>query len=65
MIGLRFEDPEFQQRIMKAYGQLKSDSYWKEIDGDKPFHESHGELMTHCCEAINKISVNDQIGKLW
>lgn len=60
----RFEVPEFQQRVMKAYEHLK-DSNWKEIDADKPFDELHGELLAHCCEAINMISPNEQIGKLW
>lgn len=60
----RFEVPEFQQRVMKAYDQLKDDSYWKEIYADKPFNDLHGELLIHCCEAINKIS-NDKIDKLW
>lgn len=56
--------PDFQQRVLKAYEQLKESSYWTEIDADKPFNELQNELLTHCNNAIENIS-NDKLDKLW
>lgn len=60
----RYEVPELQQRVMKAFDQLKDDSYWTEIDADKEFNDLHQELLSHCDQAINDIS-NDKLDKLW
>lgn len=64
MVFFRYEVPELQQRVMKAFDQLKDDSYWKEIDADKEFNDLHQELLSHCDQAINDIS-NDKLDKLW
>lgn len=60
----RYEVPEFQQRVLRAFDQLKDSSYWTEINADKPFEELQSELMTHCNNAIDNIS-NDKLDKLW
>ncbi|XP_031621759.1 thymidylate kinase-like [Contarinia nasturtii] len=60
----RYEVPEFQQRVMKVYDELKDDSYWKDIDADKSFNDLHEELLSHCNQAIDNIS-NEIMDKLW
>lgn len=63
-IWSRYEVPEFQQRVMKIFDQLKDNSYWKEIDADKPFNQLQDELLAQCNQAIDNIS-NDKLDTLW
>lgn len=60
----RYEVPEFQQRVMKMYDQLKDESYWTEVDADKTFNDLQEELLSHCNHAIDNI-VNEKMDKLW
>lgn len=64
MSPLRYEVPEFQQRVMKVFDQLKDKKYWTEIDADKPFNELQDELLTHCNKAIENVA-NDNLDNLW
>lgn len=60
----RYEIPEFQQRVMEVFGQLKDDSYWKEVDADKTQTELHNELLSHVDEAMENIT-DDKLQKIW
>lgn len=60
----RYEVPEFQQRVMTIFKQLKDDSYWKEINADKTFDDLQGELLKHVNQTIDAVSDND-IAKMW
>lgn len=60
----RYEIPEFQQRVMNIFKQLKDDRYWKEVDADKTSNDLHDELLAHVNEAIDTIS-DDKLEKLW
>lgn len=59
-----YEVPEFQQRVMKVFEELKDDSYWKEINADKTSNQLHDELLGHVHEAIDKVQ-GDRIDRLW
>lgn len=64
ILPFSYEVPEFQQRVMKVYDQLKDNSYWKEINADKTFNELQNDLLTHVNQAIDSIG-DEKLGKLW
>lgn len=56
--------PEFQQRVMNIFEQLKDDSYWTEINADKTHKQLQDELLGHVHVAIDNVQ-GDHLAKLW
>lgn len=59
-----YEVPEFQQKVMKVFERLMDNTYWKQIDANKPFNDLQNELLTHVETAIDSCR-ESELNKLW
>lgn len=61
---LSYEIPEFQKKVMKVFERMVDNSYWKQIDADKPFNELQTELIAQVETAIDSCR-ETELQKLW
>lgn len=49
---------------MKVFERLMDNTYWKQIDANKPFNDLQNELLTHVETAIDSCR-ESELNKLW